>query len=45
MVTITRRVLGPAYDRGAPAGFRIASGHPKRITVIAAQNGNACEEG
>ena len=32
-------------DYGAPIGFRIATAHPKRITAIINQNGNAYEEG
>jgi pimeloyl-ACP methyl ester carboxylesterase len=33
------------FDYGAPTGFRIAVKHPKRITAIISQNGNAYEEG
>jgi pimeloyl-ACP methyl ester carboxylesterase len=33
------------FDYGAPVGFRIAAGHPDRITAIISQNGNAYEEG
>jgi pimeloyl-ACP methyl ester carboxylesterase len=33
------------FDYGAPTGFRIAAKHPKRITAIISQNGNAYEEG
>jgi pimeloyl-ACP methyl ester carboxylesterase len=33
------------FDYGAPVGFRIAAKHPKRITAIISQNGNAYEEG
>ena len=33
------------FDYGAPAGFRIATKHPDRITAILSQNGNAYEEG
>ena len=33
------------FDYGAPVGFRIAARHPKRITAIISQNGNAYEEG
>jgi len=33
------------FDYGAPTGFRIALKHPKRITGIISQNGNAYEEG
>ncbi|CAN5511512.1 alpha/beta hydrolase [soil metagenome] len=32
-------------DYGAPVGFRIARAHPKRITGLIIQNGNAYEEG
>ena len=32
-------------DYGAPVGFRLAAGHPERITGIIVQNGNAYEEG
>jgi pimeloyl-ACP methyl ester carboxylesterase len=34
-----------AFDYGAPTGFRMAVRHPKRITAIVSQNGNAYEEG
>jgi pimeloyl-ACP methyl ester carboxylesterase len=33
------------FDYGAPTGFRLAVGHPDRITAIISQNGNAYEEG
>jgi pimeloyl-ACP methyl ester carboxylesterase len=33
------------FDYGAPVGFRLAVGHPERITAIISQNGNAYEEG
>jgi pimeloyl-ACP methyl ester carboxylesterase len=33
------------FDYGAPTGFRLAVGHPDRITGIISQNGNAYEEG
>ncbi|HTB67292.1 MAG TPA: alpha/beta hydrolase [Steroidobacteraceae bacterium] len=33
------------FDYGAPTGFRIATGHPERISAIISQNGNAYEEG
>ena len=33
------------FDYGAPTGFRLAAGHPDRITAIISQNGNAYEEG
>ena len=29
------------FDYGAPVGFRLATGHPERITAIISQNGNA----
>jgi pimeloyl-ACP methyl ester carboxylesterase len=32
-------------DYGAPVGFRLAAGHPERITAIVVQNGNAYDEG
>jgi len=32
-------------DYGAPIGFRLATAHPKRITAIINQNGNAYKEG
>lgn len=32
-------------DYGAPIGYRLASGHPERITAIVVQNGNAYDEG
>jgi pimeloyl-ACP methyl ester carboxylesterase len=32
------------FDYGAPTGFRLALGHPERITAIISQNGNAYEE-
>ncbi|MBW1295428.1 alpha/beta fold hydrolase [Aquimarina litoralis] len=32
-------------DYGAPIGFRIATKHPKRVTAIINQNGNAYDEG
>jgi len=32
-------------DYGAPVGFRIASGHPDRVSAIVVQNGNAYAEG
>src|SRR5262245_10028320 len=34
-----------AFDCGAPTGFRLPVRHPKRITVIISQIGNAYEEG
>ncbi len=34
-----------AFDYGAPTGFRLAMGHPERITAVISQNGNAYEEG
>jgi pimeloyl-ACP methyl ester carboxylesterase len=33
------------FDYGAPVGFRLAVAHPKRVTAIVSQNGNAYEEG
>ena len=33
------------FDYGAPTGFRLALAHPKRVTAIISQNGNAYEEG
>jgi len=33
------------FDYGAPVGFRLALGHPERITAIISQNGNAYVEG
>jgi len=33
------------FDYGAPTGFRLAMAHPKRVTAIISQNGNAYEEG
>ena len=33
------------FDYGAPVGFRLAMTHPKRVTAIVSQNGNAYEEG
>lgn len=32
-------------DYGAPIGYRLAVGHPERITAIVVQNGNAYDEG
>lgn len=32
-------------DYGAPVGYRLAVKHPKRITAIVVQNGNAYDEG
>jgi pimeloyl-ACP methyl ester carboxylesterase len=32
-------------DYGAPVGWRLALGHPERITALVVQNGNAYEEG
>jgi pimeloyl-ACP methyl ester carboxylesterase len=32
-------------DYGAPVGYRLAAGHPERVTAIVVQNGNAYEEG
>jgi pimeloyl-ACP methyl ester carboxylesterase len=33
------------FDYGAPVGFRLATKHPRRVTAIISQNGNAYEEG
>lgn len=33
------------FDYGAPVGWRLAVAHPKKITAIVSQNGNAYEEG
>jgi pimeloyl-ACP methyl ester carboxylesterase len=33
------------FDYGAPTGLRLAMRHPKRVTAIISQNGNAYEEG
>jgi pimeloyl-ACP methyl ester carboxylesterase len=33
------------FDYGAPTGFRLAMGHPERVSAIISQNGNAYEEG
>jgi pimeloyl-ACP methyl ester carboxylesterase len=33
------------FDYGAPTGFRLALGHPERVTAIISQNGNAYLEG
>lgn len=33
------------HDYGAPVGWRLAVGHPERVTAIISQNGNAYEEG
>lgn len=32
-------------DYGAPVGFRLAAGHPERVTALVVQNGNAYAEG
>lgn len=32
-------------DYGAPIGYRLAAAHPKRISAIVVQNGNAYDEG
>jgi pimeloyl-ACP methyl ester carboxylesterase len=34
-----------AFDYGAPVGLRLALRHPKRVSAIISQNGNAYEEG
>jgi pimeloyl-ACP methyl ester carboxylesterase len=33
------------FDYGAPTGFRLATWHPRRVTAIVSQNGNAYEDG
>ena len=33
------------FDYGAPAGLRLATAHPERVTAIVSQNGNAYQEG
>ncbi|MGA4475933.1 alpha/beta fold hydrolase [Ectopseudomonas chengduensis] len=33
------------HDYGAPVGWRLAAAHPKRVSAIISQNGNAYEEG
>jgi pimeloyl-ACP methyl ester carboxylesterase len=33
------------FDYGAPVGFRLALGHPERVSAIISQNGNAYVEG
>lgn len=43
-VGLTRYALY-VQDYGAPIGYRLASGHPDRITAIVVQNGNAYDEG
>ena len=43
-LNLTRYALY-VFDYGAPTGFRLAMGHPERITAIISQNGNAYEEG
>lgn len=40
-----RRYAMYLQDYGAPVGFRIAAAHPKRITALVIQNGNAYQEG
>jgi len=44
VVRLTRHAIY-VFDYGAPVGFRLAMGHPERITAIISQNGNAYEEG
>ena len=44
VVRLTRYAIY-VFDYGAPVGFRLAMGHPERITAIISQNGNAYEEG
>ncbi len=43
-VGLTRYALY-VQDYGAPVGYRLAAGHPERITAIVVQNGNAYDEG
>ena len=43
-VGLTRYALY-VQDYGAPVGYRLASGHPDRVTAIVVQNGNAYDEG
>lgn len=48
--TLTRQLGIGRYalyvmDYGAPVGFRLASGHPERVTALIVQNGNAYAEG
>jgi pimeloyl-ACP methyl ester carboxylesterase len=40
-----RRYALYVQDYGAPVGWRLALGHPERITAIVTQNGNAYVEG
>ena len=40
-----RRYALQVFDYGAPVGWRLAAGHPERITALISQNGNAYEEG
>jgi pimeloyl-ACP methyl ester carboxylesterase len=43
-VGLTRYALY-VQDYGAPVGYRLAAGHPERVTAIVVQNGNAYDEG
>ncbi len=40
-----RRFVLYIFDYGAPAGLRLATAHPERVTAIVSQNGNAYTEG
>lgn len=44
VVGLTRYALY-VFDYGAPVGFRLAMAHPKGVTAIISQNGNAYAEG
>jgi pimeloyl-ACP methyl ester carboxylesterase len=33
------------FDYGAPTGLRLAMAHPRRVTAVVSQNGNAYEDG
>ncbi|QDV33569.1 alpha/beta fold hydrolase [Tautonia plasticadhaerens] len=43
-IGLTRYALY-VQDYGAPVGYRLAAGHPERITALVVQNGNAYDEG
>jgi pimeloyl-ACP methyl ester carboxylesterase len=48
--TLLTRLAVPRYalyvmDYGAPVGYRLALEHPKRVTALVIQNGNAYEQG
>jgi pimeloyl-ACP methyl ester carboxylesterase len=43
-LSVTRYAMY-VMDYGAPVGWRLALGHPERITALIVQNGNAYEEG